>query len=91
MDSNTELLSRLKEHDLMAFEDIVIEYSEDMVILAYSILEDSASANEVVTSVIRELWSSDAIRRLNHPIEKSLFSEIRIACRDRLSKIHKSL
>ncbi|WP_119078876.1 RNA polymerase sigma-70 factor [Chitinophaga alhagiae] len=62
------LLSRLKMHDLEAFTRLYKQARERLYILASSIIQDSAAAQDLVQELFMEFWE----RRIYLDVESSL-------------------
>ncbi len=80
MDKEIELLSRLKNHDIKAFKKLIIEYSEDMLLLAYALLNDAVKANNLVSEILLRVWTNNELSEAEPPIHEFLYTEVRKAC-----------
>jgi heterodisulfide reductase subunit A-like polyferredoxin len=75
-----EILARLQEQDIKAFKMLVIEYSNDMTVLAYLLLCNREQAMKVVDDILFRLLDPVYIAGVSPPLDKHLFAEIRGAC-----------
>jgi hypothetical protein len=68
-------------HDIVNLLDVIREYGDDLSILAYTMVEDSATATLVVLAVLLRLWKSGRLPPANSPaIFTFLHSEIKKGC-----------
>ena len=75
-----QLICRLQRRDIRAFEALVHGYFENMVILAYILVQDSEKANEIVSDLLLRLYKTDDLLGLKPPLEAFLISQVRAAC-----------
>jgi len=63
-----------------AFTRLHAEYREDLLIFAYSLLQDPLAAAQMVDRLFGKLWEEADFKKINPPIYKYLTSEIRKMC-----------
>lgn len=80
MNEEIELLSRLRNRDIKAFKSLVIDYSEDMTLLAFILLGDHVKANDLVGNLLLNLWTDGSLNAVEPPLHLFLFGEVRKAC-----------
>ena len=74
------LLRALGRRDIKAFTRLNTEYREDILIFAYSILQDPLAAAQMVDRLFGKLWEEAKFKKINPPIYKHLTAEIRKMC-----------
>ena len=74
------LLLALEERKMNAFIRLYKYYGEDLLILAYTHLQDSALAIETVDTFFEKLWSEANFTQIHPPIYKFLVAQIREIC-----------
>ncbi len=62
---------------LAAFTSLYKEHAEDMVILAYLLLQDSQKANTVVEEILHEIWEGNNFDSLD---ASELYNRVREVC-----------
>lgn len=73
-----DLLRRLKSKDVRAFGQFYRTYSEDLLILAFSLLEDAALAMKTVDELFEQLWIEPALfDDVDPPIHRYLYTEVK--------------
>lgn len=77
------LLSRLKSRDIKAFKRLYKEYSDDLLILAYSLLENATLAINAVDELFERLWMDAKFDYIDPPIHRFLSAELRKNCENR--------
>ena len=77
-------LQALGRRDLKAFIRLYKEYGEDILILAYSILQDAQAAARMVDQFFEKLWEEADFGSVNPPIYKYLAEEMRRMCGNNL-------
>ena len=78
------LLNELKCRNFDAFSWLCKEYSEDLLILAYTILGDASLANEKVEKLFIVLWGNNKLGNITLPIHKYLSTELQNLCRSKV-------
>ena len=74
------LLKALERRDIKAFMQLYKDYGEDMLILAYSLLQDPRAAARTVDQFFEKLWEEANFEAIEPPIYKYLAAEIRKMC-----------
>ena len=77
-------LQALGRRDIKAFIRLYKEYGEDVLILAYSILQDAQAAARMVDRFFEKLWEEADFASVNPPIYKYLAEEMRTMCENNL-------
>jgi len=80
MTEESTIIQQLRKHDVEAFKALMVDHSEDMVILAYTLLRDPGRANAAVSEVLRSLWDGNLLEGIDLPLHVFLFSEVQRAC-----------
>ncbi|AXY76066.1 hypothetical protein D3H65_19670 [Paraflavitalea soli] len=75
------LLEGLKNKNIKAFAALYKEYSEDLLLFAYTLTGDPALCHEVVDGLFIELWEKGDFTQITPPIHHFLYSELRIKCK----------
>jgi hypothetical protein len=74
------LLLALEERKMNAFMRLYKCYGEDLLIFAYTHLQDPALAIETVDTFFEKLWSEAKFTDIRPPIYKFLVEQIREIC-----------
>jgi hypothetical protein len=82
-----ELIGQLQASRVEAFKTLCYKYSEDMILLAYGMLEDSEQANRIVCDILQRLMSNGC-KNATPPLHRFLYGEIRKACELLVSPSH---
>ena len=75
-----QLLEDLKKRDISAFAKLYKEYSEDLLILAFTLLGDATQSSQKVDELFVKLWEYNKFESITPPIHHYLYTEIRKAC-----------
>lgn len=75
-------LQVLQNRNVKAFIRLYKEYGEDILILAYSELEDPHAAARMVDKFFEKLWDEADFEAIEPPIYKFLADEIRRMCQE---------
>lgn len=75
-------LQALQNRNVKAFIRLYKEYGEDILILAYSELEDPHAAARMVDKFFEKLWDEADFEAIEPPIYKFLADEIRRMCQE---------
>jgi len=75
-------LQALERRDIKAFIKLYKEYGEDILILAYSVLQDAQAAAKMVDQFFEKLWEETNFENIDPPIYKFLAAEIRRMCEE---------
>lgn len=76
-----ELLEELKNKNIKAFATLYKEYSEDLLLFAYTLTGDPAQCHQAVDSLFIELWEKGDFTLITPPLHHFLYSEIRNRCK----------
>ena len=74
------LLNALEERKMKAFMRLYKYYGEDLLIFAYTHLQDPTLAMETVDAFFEKLWSEANFTEIHPPIYKFLLEQIREIC-----------
>jgi hypothetical protein len=74
------LLTALQNREMRAFMYMYKEFSEDMLIFAYGILENSRQSIQIVDDFFEYLWEKGNFSEIRPPIYKCLMEELRKYC-----------
>jgi len=77
------LLTRLKNKEIKAFRYFYKEYSEDLLILAFCLLENVSQATRVVDELFERLWMDATFECIYPPIHRCLYAELRKNCENK--------
>jgi len=74
-----DILEGLKRHNIHAYKALVLNYAEDMTVMAASLLKDDRKqAIKIVDSILESLFNDAS--RLTLPLDQYLTKEIQKAC-----------
>jgi hypothetical protein len=74
------LLTALENKCMKAFMELYKNYGEDLLIYAYSQLQDPRLAVQTVDEFFENLWSDAKCMKIKPPIYKSLLARMRVIC-----------
>lgn len=74
------LLDGLKEKNIHSFIKLYKEYSEDLLVLAYTLTGDPILSSQAVDQLFTILWEKDVFTHVKPPIHHFLYSELRKYC-----------
>jgi hypothetical protein len=74
------LLKKLEARDIQAFKRFYKIYSDDLLIVAFSLLEDTALAIRTVDEFFERLWIEAKFELIDPPIHRFLYTELRKHC-----------
>ncbi len=74
------LLEGLKSKNIKAFSALYKSYSEDLLLLAYTLTGDPGLCHQVVDKLFIELWEEGGFTEVTPPIHHFLYSAIRRHC-----------
>ena len=74
------LLCALEQRNMKAFMYLYKCYGEDLLIFAYSQLQDARLAIQTVDEFFERLWSDAIFTEINPPIYKFLLEQMRQIC-----------
>ncbi|MFT3822371.1 MAG: hypothetical protein QM731_00575 [Chitinophagaceae bacterium] len=80
-DKQMELLQRLKNKEVGAFEELSKEYSEDLLLLAYTILKNPEDSAKAVECLFTALWEREQFDDVTPPLHHFLYRELKKCCR----------
>lgn len=80
-----ELLRQLANKEIRAFRQFYKEYSEDLLIFAYTLLDNNVMAISVVEELFERLWVESRWDRIEPPIHAYLFGELQKTCMSRIN------
>lgn len=75
------LLEGLKNKDIKAFARLYKEYSEDLLLLAYTLTGDPVLCERAVDKLFTDLWEKGMPATVTPPIHHFLYSELRKNCK----------
>ena len=74
-----EILQGLKTREIAAFKALIMDYSEDITVLAYVLTKDRDMAQMIVDNLLIDIWNKVIV--IPHiPIHPFLRNQIREAC-----------
>ena len=76
-----KLLEGLKQRNIHAFIKLYKDYSEDLLVLAYTLVGDPVLSSRAVDGLFTRLWEEDVFTNINPPIHHFLYSELRNICK----------
>ena len=77
------LLRALEKREIKAFVQFYKDYGEDILIFAYSVLQDARLASRIVDQFFEKLWAEANFETIEPPIHKYLMSEVLKICSER--------
>ena len=81
-----ELLLALEKREVKAFLRLFKDYNDDLMIFAYSQLNNQKKAEETVQELFEELWTAGRFAEMNPPIYKFLVGELSRICESKISQ-----
>ncbi|WP_188932604.1 hypothetical protein [Puia dinghuensis] len=81
-----ELLLALEKREVKAFLRLFKDYNDDLMIFAYSQLNNQKKAEETVQELFEELWSAGRFKEIKPPIYKFLVGELSRICESKISQ-----
>lgn len=75
------LLEGLKNKNVKAFATLYKEYSEDLLLFAYTLTGDPVLCHQAVDNLFIELWEKGKFTLITPPIHHFLYSELRKNCK----------
>jgi RNA polymerase sigma-70 factor (family 1) len=83
---DTELLQRLKEGDINAFDGIFLKYYKLLCVNAYFFLKDEQESKDLVQFFFLEIWEKKLYMSLEGEIKGYLYRSVQNRCLNRLRK-----
>ena len=83
LETEQALLMKLRNKDIKAFKLFYKEYSDDLLILAYSLLENASLAIRAVDELFEHLWMDAKFEAIDPPIHLYLYTELRKKCENK--------
>jgi hypothetical protein len=80
MDDDIEILQQLRNRDIKAFKRVCCDHSENMTMLAFSVLQDIRKADQVVDDVLFSLWNHTDLSTVTVPIQQFLYVQVLKFC-----------
>lgn len=77
------LLTQLKNKDIKAFKRFYNEYAEDLLIVAFCLLENVGQAIRTVDELFERLWMDAAFECIDPPIHRFLYTELKKSCQNK--------
>jgi hypothetical protein len=78
-----KLLNALEQRNIKAFMRLYKDYGEDLLIFAYSHLQDPKLAIRTVDQFFENLWSDATFTDIDPPIHKFLLKQMTKICEQR--------
>lgn len=75
------LLEGLKSKNIKAYATLYKIYSEDLLLLAYTLTGDPVLCQQTVDNLFIELWEKGTFTHITPPIHHFLYSELRKNCK----------
>jgi hypothetical protein len=75
-----KLLDGLKHRNIHAFIKLYKDYSEDLLVLAYTLIGDPTLSSRAVDRLFTSLWEQGQFSHINPPLHHFLYSELRKIC-----------
>ncbi|MES1159648.1 MAG: hypothetical protein ABUM51_02740 [Bacteroidota bacterium] len=73
----------MRNRDIKAFKLFYKEYSDDLLILAFSLLENASLAIRTVDELFERLWVDATFESIEPPIHRFLYAELRKNCENK--------
>jgi hypothetical protein len=73
-----KLLEGLKKRDVKAFIQLYKNNKDDLILFAFSQLEDRAKAAEAIDELFEYLWAADLFGEMRPPVYQSLLERLRV-------------
>ncbi len=84
LNEERSLLSALERRNIKAFIRLYKNYSEDLLIFAYTHLNDKRLAIRTVDEFFEDLWLGARFTEINPPIYRYLLKQIRFVCEQKM-------
>jgi DNA-directed RNA polymerase specialized sigma24 family protein len=75
-----KLIQRLKGHDIRAFKQLVNQYSDELLLVAYALTGSGALASEIVARTLLAIFNEAAGSDISPPLKPYLEGQVRRAC-----------
>ncbi|HWK04996.1 MAG TPA: hypothetical protein VNS58_15245 [Puia sp.] len=83
LEEEKALLTKLKNKEIQAFKRFYEEYSEDLLIVAFCLLESVSLAIKAVDDLFERLWMEATFESIDPPIHRFLYRELRKNCENK--------
>jgi len=83
LEEEKALLTKLKNKEIQAFKRFYEEYSEDLLIVAFCLLENVSLAIKAVDDLFERLWMEATFESIDPPIHRFLYRELRKNCENK--------
>ena len=84
--SDAQLVQRLKEGNVCAYDELFLKYHKPLCLSAYWLLKDEAEANDLVQTFFLDIWDKKLYLNFNEEIKGYLFQSVRNRCLTFLKK-----
>lgn len=81
-----ELVQRLKEHDLGAYDIIYLKYYKMLCVNAYFFLKNEQESKDLVQNLFLDIWEKKLYRQFHDDLKGYLFQAIKNRCLNQLEK-----
>lgn len=81
-----ELVQRLKEHDLGAYDVIYLKYYKMLCVNAYFFLKNEQESKDLVQNLFLDIWEKKLYRQFHDDLKGYLFQAIKNRCLNQLEK-----
>ncbi|HMH22856.1 MAG TPA: hypothetical protein VK563_13815 [Puia sp.] len=78
--TETELIQQLRQRHIKAFKTLVIDYSEDMLLYAYTLIGSANKSNDIVGRVLYRIQTDGNLEGVEPPLHLYLYGLVKDAC-----------
>lgn len=78
-----KLIERLSRQDILAFKQLVVHYSDELLLLAYALTGNGIRSSEIVGQVLLDVYNTAPTADIPLPLKPYLQQQVRRACNDR--------
>jgi len=80
-----KLLEDLKKRDIKAFIQLYQTYRDDLILFAFSQLQDRSKVGEAIDELFEELWKLNRFAEMQPPLHQYLLSRLRVICQKKIT------
>jgi RNA polymerase sigma-70 factor (family 1) len=86
-----QLVQRLKEHDLAAYDLVYLKYYKLLCVSAYFFLKNEQESKDLVQTLFLDIWEKKLYLHFHDDLKGYLFRAIKNRCLNQLEKMHTQL
>jgi DNA-directed RNA polymerase specialized sigma24 family protein len=81
-----KLLEELKKRDIKAFVQLYQTHRDDLILFAFSQLQDRSKVGEAIDELFEDLWKSNRFAEMQPPLYPYLLLRLRAICERKISR-----